>query len=85
MGMIDPQDNFDADMAAYSSNPSLLQMMSPSAPSTPDPAGGLSASSSGSPVGQESDLDSLSMDTQTQLLEAILSELRTLNQNIREL
>ncbi|MFZ9311582.1 MAG: hypothetical protein ACO24O_08790 [Arenimonas sp.] len=74
-------DQLDKDMQAYINTP-------PIAPSSNQEASGSAGavfSSSPSPAESEPDFSDLGLDTNTQLLEAILAELRSVNQNIREL
>jgi hypothetical protein len=87
------------DMRAYAENPSLLEQLgmrqqpqqatqeSPSLlqfQQNPPPQPAASEASTDA-AGQDFSFGDLGLDANTQLLEAILAELRTLNQNIREL
>ena len=76
------QDPTLADMQAYIDNPSLLSQGANQAPPPSEPA---AAETSTAAAGQDFSFGDLGLDAQAQLLEAILAELRTLNQTIREL
>jgi len=92
------QDPTQADMQAYLDTPSLLGQFSvpqqqPGQPPPPEsfiasmnpPPAPAASETSTDAAGQDFSFGELGLDANTQLLEAILAELRTLNQNIREL
>jgi hypothetical protein len=78
--MIDPTEQ---DMQAYASSPSLLQQAS----QAPNIGFQTSSSAEGSSSAGQQDFSfgELGLDATTQLLEQILTELRTLNQNFRDM
>lgn len=75
----------EIDMQAYESAPSLLGQASQALDIGLQPAAAAEGSSSTSAAEQDFSFGDLGLDASTQLLEAILAELRTLNQNIRDM
>lgn len=81
--MIDPTEQ---DMQAYASSPSLLQQASQFTNGESQTDSAAVGSSSTSSAGQQDfSFGELGLDATTQLLEQILTELRTLNQNFRDM
>lgn len=81
-------DPTEQDMQAFANTPSLLDQVGKQTQHMwmglqPAPATG--DSSSAPAAGQDFSFGDLGLDANTQLLEAILAELRTLNQNIRDM
>ena len=80
--MIDPTEQ---DMQAYAGSPSLIQQASQFTNGEPQTDSAAVGSSSTSSTGQDFSFGELGLDATTQLLEQILTELRTLNQNFRDM
>ena len=78
--MINP-DTSDSDAQAYKDAPSLLQQFNNNTSSGSSGLGGLA----NSPGPAEPAFTDIGVDNNAQLLEAILAELRTLNQSVREM
>ena len=79
-----PIDSTDSDARVYKDAPSLLQQFNNNTSSGSSGLGGLANSPEPAQPAEPAFTD-IGVDNNAQLLEAILAELRTLNQSVREM